>query len=366
MKRSSDKSDDDNERLFKLHAELDSKDKMIASLTLQLKAAQDQLAVGSAIPKHLDNTERSTEALELCDRIDDCVSGFWSGSVTTADLHNAALNLLACIAHARDKSFSSKRLINSAVDSIEEEEATKIAFHAAVRFFSEYSVDSYRDNIPVTWLIGMFPFRNDDHSRKSSWLPLHLFLASSMSDAVTGSHSYLEDLDLLLKIYGREAFQEEVSPLCIAVGKSYPDINIVQQLLSNHPESVLAEDEEGCIALMHACALNCNSDVVNVLVAAAPDSVDIEDNFGCSAIHYAAFYGCYEVVATLLEIAPQCGLKVRCDLSRAFANWDKRLFSVREMELFRYTMRFKTLEDTRHNSKLLSCCWICFPNQHAR
>lgn len=170
---------------------------------------------------------------------------------------------------------------------------------------------------PMQWLLSMFPFipvSSKEGSTASpsvdgnAFLPLHIMLALDTTHLPYSD--YLSDLRLLIQQHKASAFQEEVSPLCVAVAKKCPNIEAVQLLLELHPTAVSTEDEDGSLAVMHACSYNTHTDVIDLLVKAYPASLKKGDNFGCCAIHYAAFSGYSSSVAYLLETLPECASQV--------------------------------------------------------
>ena len=205
--------------------------------------------------------------------------------------------------------------------------ATKIAFHYTLEFFKQLhdrklrgviekigdeddretlSVPNRNESFPLLWLLGMFPFNNNSKNHKtpndSTWLPLHIFLALDVT--YLPMEDYIAHLHILMREFGSEAFSEEVSPLSIAVAKAFPSLSIIQTVVNHLPQSVMQEDDDGCLPIMHACACNESTDVIEFLFEQQPHSIQQEDNFGCSAIHYATFSGFPDTVRFLLEKNP--------------------------------------------------------------
>lgn len=199
--------------------------------------------------------------------------------------------------------------------------AQSIAFSSALTFFQQVSrraqaraasknsfelVEAY----PTKWLLNVFPFMpspSDGRPSDTFWMPLHLALAIDLpQDNMSSKRQFMSDLNILLVEYGDSAFDEEVSPLCIAVGKENPSIEVVQTVVNFQPESVNTTDADGSLPLMHACAVNQTLDVIQYLHTCYPAAIAMRDNYDCAAIHYACFSGCAEVVSFLLEAHPAC------------------------------------------------------------
>jgi hypothetical protein len=151
---------------------------------------------------------------------------------------------------------------------------------------------------PVQWLLKSFP----DTAERSSgreWLPLHWALALEEPPLT------LSEIRLLYEAYGNKtALSQPVSPLSVAVSKPVPSIEIVSYLVEECPNLATRTDADGSFALMHACACNCTSEIVEFLYETHEEAASTPDNFGCYSIHYACFSGYLRVVQFLLHNCP--------------------------------------------------------------
>eukprot|EP01033_Poteriospumella_lacustris_P006641 gene6641-4786_t len=205
--------------------------------------------------------------------------------------------------------------------------AARVAFNYGLLFAKQLNEECMEEerraaagrNFPLQWLLGVFPAKfpaDPTDFSNLSWLPLHLFLAANpLSEQSSDVDRYVDDLGLLLDVFGAAAMREDVKPLSIAVSKRTPSLPVVQFLVEQLPEEgIWFEDEDGSIPLMHACANNESTDAVEWLLQRhaaddAPNStrqrdkaLHHADQFGCTAIHYAAFSGRCEMLAYLLQV----------------------------------------------------------------
>lgn len=304
------------ERIAELEQEVARKKELIASMSSLLQQTEESC----------EDLKKANEAMQ--DRLDHMFQGPAMSSIDEEDeneeeddediegkvlrfLHNACpegnkalqrskmralvVNVLACFHHTEP----SPPPIAS---------AAQVAFRAAQQLFQQLQGQAApTDNFPLQWLLGVFPLTGQ-LSDDSVWLPLHLFLA--LRPAASALPSYLQELDLLLEEFGPAAFAEEVSPLSIAVAKRSPLLEVVERIVAYRPQCLQTEDEDGCTALMHACAHNETEEVAAYLLQRRPQGLDQEDNFGCSAVHYAAFCGQPCMVEHLVSADARCAQKV--------------------------------------------------------
>ncbi|KAJ1430109.1 hypothetical protein B484DRAFT_430679 [Ochromonadaceae sp. CCMP2298] len=77
--------------------------------------------------------------------------------------------------------------------------------------------------------------------------------------------------------FGASAFDEDVSPLSVAVASSHPYLQAVQLVLRHSPSSVSLPDADGSLPLMHACGANAEAGVVSHLYGLYPDALRLQD-----------------------------------------------------------------------------------------
>lgn len=144
---------------------------------------------------------------------------------------------------------------------------------------------------PNQWLINSFPFRRvrqgpalvseaADKGREA-WLPLHWYALAATPESVD-----VVDIEILMD-HLPAAFQQDVSPLCIAVSKSQPCLEGLQKMLEKRSQAVSAPDADGSLPIMHACACNESLEAVTLLFETCPGSALEQDKQGFRAINYA-------------------------------------------------------------------------------
>jgi ankyrin repeat protein len=306
---------------------LQEKENKIRELEKQLRRQKDRTENDSNNENELP-IEESEEDEEDDGDLKDKIGRFLKGlvgrdsAISRMDLYLSTINTLSVLYHLdfdqelceepfqfTDLPASGKHKNKNRFD------ACKIAFSYTLEFFRQREAQQLGINngegrstygFPFMWLLGMFPYNKKPYipTTDMSTLPLHFFLAVDTKDLPI--ERYLEDLELLLHEFGYQSFQEEVSPLCIAVTKSYPLLAAVEKILEFKSNADLLEDEDGSIPLQHACACNENTDVIDYLLTRSPKSIEKVDNFGGSAIHYATFSGSAKIVSFLLEKFPTC------------------------------------------------------------
>lgn len=203
----------------------------------------------------------------------------------------------------------------------------RIAFAYALLFLKQLTEecedetrrDAVQRNFPLQWLLGVFPAifppKPTDFT-SLSWLPLHIFLAANPASLYSASdvNKYVDDLGLLLDVFGESALTEDVKPLSILVAKRTPCLPAIEFYVEQAPGSLWTEDEDGSIPLMHACANNEDTEIVEWLLSKYQEQqIDLEvskalyhvDQFGCAAIHYAAFNGRTNMLQFLLGQDPK-------------------------------------------------------------
>lgn len=252
-------------------------------------------------------------------------------SIGIRDLYLLITNALSVLYHfENDKNIEFEPTI--IINEKDSSDLNKLTYSYCVEFFRQLLFQSTQNNLehykakinsfPIAWLLGLFPYNvspsNKDISHETIFLPLHLFLAIDYhqlnienendvkQDLGLNLEDYLTKLDLFLEKFGETAFQEDVSPLSIAVAKPFPNIQIIDKIVSFRPNSINQEDEDGCIPLMHACSCNANIEVINYLYQRCKSTIEHADNFGCSAIHYATFSGTKLAVEYLIQQQPNC------------------------------------------------------------
>ena len=235
---------------------------------------------------------------------------FHTNSLSNAQITLHSVNTLVCahqLLYTGDNINDSKSTI-----------AERIAFNYMIEFMRQINEKKLNSNeniefsYPITWLLSLFPYNNsndkeqNESTNMTTWLPLHFALAIDTSTSSYNTSNYLHDLNILLEEYGSFAFDEEVSPLSIAVSLSNPNIEAVRLILDYRPDSVSKKDEDGSLPFMHACANNDNIETIQYLYEIYPDAINMIDSYSCAAIHYAAYYGTPCVVQYLLQLSPQC------------------------------------------------------------
>ncbi|RYG61678.1 hypothetical protein EON64_18405, partial [archaeon] len=253
--------------------------------------------------------------------------------IPRALLHSLIINMLAAVHHldrneevrptalSLDPSISSWREGIQGESDVTQEDpeigerlkihASYIAFQSALAFFTQLS-DLRREkgaqypeqSYPFQWLLGMFPFNSFSvrDMKDTLWLPLHLHL--SVDTIGKDLDSYCEELKILLKVFGAVSFTEEVNPLSLYVAQRFPQIEVVEVVLSLFPSALSRRDEDGTTPLMHACAANERYDLVSYILEREPQSVYVKDTFGANAFHYACFFGSFSVAELLLKRYP--------------------------------------------------------------
>jgi hypothetical protein len=194
--------------------------------------------------------------------------------------------------------------------------AAKIAFNYVLEFVRQLNTNKLTRqsdcadlSYPISWLLSLFPYISSGESgavADTVWMPLHFSLALDSSSVRFEIDSYLDDVSFLMEEYGAAAFDEDVSPLSIAVSLARPNLEVVRLIVEYRPDSVSKTDEDGSLPLMHACANNVDLSVIEYLYECYPAALKATDSFGCAAIHYAAFYGCVETVKYLINLDPSC------------------------------------------------------------
>ena len=235
---------------------------------------------------------------------------FHTNSLSNAQITLHSVNTLVCahqLLYTGDNINDSKSTI-----------AERIAFNYMIEFMRQINEKKLNSNeniefsYPITWLLSLFPYNNsndkeqNESTNMTTWLPLHFALAIDTSTSSYNTSNYLHDLNILLEEYGSFAFDEEVSPLSIAVSLSNPNIEAVRLILDYRPDSVSKKDEDGSLPFMHACANNDNIETIQYLYEIYPDAINMIDSYSCAAIHYAAYYGTPCVLQYLLQLSPQC------------------------------------------------------------
>jgi ankyrin repeat protein len=250
--------------------------------------------------------------------IDEFFKVFDSKTVTDSQLLLYGVNFLVTVYQAVYSKEHDDR--HAPVDP-----ASRIAFNYVLEFVRQVNArhvssdDSEKSpdfGYPINWLLSLFPY-TDSVSSKSGhisanavWMPLHFALALDTSTPGFDSDAYLAHLEVLLTEYGPTAFEEDVSPLSIAVSTARPNLDAVRLILEYRPDAVRKQDEDGSLPLMHACANNVGLETIEFLYEQYPAAVTVTDNFGCGAIHYAAFYGAPKAVGFLLQVEPSCASMV--------------------------------------------------------
>lgn len=298
--------DDKDEEIRSLHLRLQEKEQAIKDLELKLLEKANRLE---------QEEENDDEELDLGGNISKFISNFSrnQSKVERIDLYLSVINAMSVLYHVD----YDEELLNGSFSDLADKKtsrfnATKLAFNYTVQFFRQRNLSNgeYREtdklSFPLMWLMGMFPYNQRDFESTTdlALLPLHFFLAVDPKGIPIDQ--YLQDLDTILNEFGVDAFHEEVSPLSIAVAKSYPILAVIEKIFEYNSNSDILEDEDGSIPLMHACACNESTDIISFLLKKSPKSLEKVDNFGASAIHYATFTGSYIIVKYLLENFPGC------------------------------------------------------------
>jgi len=245
--------------------------------------------------------------------------------INRTELYLGVISSLSCFYHLQ---YDAEFLENQEVFSLLPNEvelltnkarflATKLAFSYSLEFFRLLELKKMKwyqndrekksgrnESFPIQWLLGMFPCSYKPNVDDTVWLPLHIFLAIDLTISFIPLDRYLEDLMILLDEFGDAAYNEEISPLSIAVAKSFPSLEVINILVKYAPESVSQEDSEGCVPIMHAVSCNEILEIINFLYTIEPNSFQHIDNYGGSAIHYATYSGCLLVVEYILSKVP--------------------------------------------------------------
>jgi ankyrin repeat protein len=342
-----------DEELKRLRNQLIEKDQQIQELTSQLR----QVSLGQ------QQTDNDDEAPTLKQNIQQYLQQFprQEGKLFRCELYLSIVNTLCALFHIdydddiANEDFQLKELIavegssssRSPKNKISQKlqfHAYKIAFNYSLEFFRQLDLKNLRVSVnsnnnkseknrhftdssslsqqtseseslnhsnmgfPLLWLLGMFPYNHKSYLalEDTVWLPVHIFLALESLPAGITMEQYLEDLQLLLMEFGEKASQEEVSLLSIAVAKSSPFLEVIEKILEFNNKADLVEDEDSSIPIMHACACNEDTEVINFLYERNPSSIEKVDNFGASSIHYASYSGYMNTVKYLLEKQPLC------------------------------------------------------------
>lgn len=310
-----------------------SKDELIKKLQKELEEKNHQILSLESQLKVQENEEREEDGDNLLDKIQLHLHRMFPGRQQTpilkAELYLSAVNLLSTIyridydEELDIDSLNMKQLVSDypAVKGKMKQQlmikASKIAFNYTIHFFHQLqerklNPDRYEDTFnevtgfPLQWLLGVFPTMNFNihHITDTIWLPVHILLAYQPD--ISYLDQYLEDLSLILMEYGELAFQEEVSPLSIAVSKNNPYIEIIQKIIEFKPTAYALEDEDGSIPIHHACACNEDTTIIEYLYSLDKTCLEKVDNYGASVIHYATFSGHMNIVKYLLTIQPLC------------------------------------------------------------
>jgi hypothetical protein len=244
-------------------------------------------------------------------------------TVNKTELYINIINTLSCLYHLQYNSEvvdTDDIILQAEKHTKNKSLAVKIAFSYVLEFFRQLEMKKAtevfqkdddiplsQESFPMQWLLGMFPCHITSLSpNEKDWLPVHLFLGIDMSTSQIPLDHYLDDLNILLEEFGSDAYDQDISPLSIAVAKKQPTPEVIQTLLQYAPDSILQEDMDGCLPIMHAAATNDTLDVINLLYEADPTSLTRVDNFGGACIHYATFSGRIEMVQYILSKQPSC------------------------------------------------------------
>ena len=278
-------------------------------------------------PTPLAVIEEAPKEPEAVDKMEQFFKIFNTKNISSAQLSIHAINSLVSlhqILYAKeDSSSGSIAPFSNDKQKPNSERAAKIAFNYVLEFTRQLNLskmDSEANVVdlsyPISWLLSLFPYNANEESNKGKegssltdllWMPLHFSLAlDSTYSTLFENSTYLEDIRLLLEEFGPAAFEEDVSPLSVAVSIAKPNLEAVKLIVAYRPDCVSKTDEDGSLPLMHACANNLSLDVIEYLIELYPAAIQATDSFGCAAIHYAAFYGCANTVKYLISVEPKC------------------------------------------------------------
>lgn len=259
-----------------------------------------------------ENGSALTETAESANKLDQFLRFFNSKTVKDSQLLLHGVNFLISVyqmVYAKERD----------ADHGAPNPASRIAFNYVLEFMRQINARHILEesvgeatklpdfSYPINWLISLFPYADSDGKDSDSvWMPLHFAVAIDSSAPGFDNNTSLAHLEALLVEYGPTAFDEDVSPLSIAVSTARPNLDAVRLILEYRPDSVRKVDEDGSLPFMHACANNVDLETIEFLYEQYPAAVNATDNYGCGAIHYAAFYGTPKAVSFLLQVEPAC------------------------------------------------------------
>jgi ankyrin repeat protein len=155
------------------------------------------------------------------------------------------------------------------------QESHRVAFAAALRKFAHFIDDppteDTREPFPTKWLRQQFLGSTTRSS--DNWLPLHWILCDEAPK--------VELVESLLEETGDSAFNEDVSPLSIAVAQRNPSGSTINAIISYKPTSVSTPDKDGAMAMMYASAWNDSEMVVHMLWKHCPEAMSTIDKYDC-------------------------------------------------------------------------------------
>ncbi len=282
-------------------------------------------------PAPLAVVEEVSKEPETVDKMEQFFKIFNSKNISSAQLSIHAINSLVSLhqmLYAKEDAPSGNIApFSNDKQKSNSERAAKIAFNYVLEFTRQLNLsklDSEANVVdlsyPISWLLSLFPYNVNEESNKGKeghsltdlvWMPVHFSLAlDSTYSTLFENSTYIDDIRLLLEEFGAAAFEEDVSPLSVAVSIAKPNLEAVKLIIAYRPDSVSKTDEDGSLPLMHACANNLSLDVIEYLIELYPAAIKATDSFGCAAIHYAAFYGCANTVKYLISVEPKCAQMV--------------------------------------------------------
>lgn len=318
--------DEKNETIATLQSRLLELEASYENLEAENESLREQLLRASEIcsDSHALNDDEEDD-LDIVGRVAKFLTHVQkdpTGEVSRELLHLQAINHVMCIRHldytkeihAEESSLIIYPKQSELKHRSQYWQAIRIAFDAACLFVHQISVKQ-RDpqqaalleaNFPLQWLLGAFPTSSQGVVDAARWLPLHLFLAVDVSfvEKSTEEYQYMTNLELLLTVFGEQAFNEEVSPITIAVAKRQPYLPTIDLLITRFPDCLMKEDEDGSLPLFHAAGCNDNTATLEFLLSIYPDAITKCDNFGCGPVHYAAFAGTFDTLRYILDLHP--------------------------------------------------------------